>query len=57
MFSSAPVATRWRGRDGAHFIASGALFGGLALFGAWYGLKEGFSSNLFWYFWGLIAAG
>jgi hypothetical protein len=39
------------------FIASGSLFGGLALFGAWYGLKEGYSSNLFWYFWGLISAG
>jgi hypothetical protein len=39
------------------YIASGSLFGGLALFGAWYGLKEGYSSNLFWYFWGLISAG
>jgi hypothetical protein len=37
--------------------ASGALFGGVALFGAWYGIKEGYSSNLFWYFWGMIAAG
>ena len=39
------------------YIASGSLFGGVALFGAWYGLKEGYSSNLFWYFWGLISAG
>jgi len=39
------------------YIASGLLFGGLALFGAWYGLKEGYSSNLFWYFWGLISVG
>ncbi len=38
-------------------IASGALFGGVALFGAWYGIKEGYSNNLFWYFWGMIAAG
>jgi hypothetical protein len=39
------------------YIASGSLFGGLALFGAWYGFKEGYSNNLFWYFWGLISAG
>jgi hypothetical protein len=38
-------------------VASGALFGGVALFGAWYGIKQGYSDNLFWYFWGLIAAG
>ena len=39
------------------YIASGAVFGGVALFGAWYGVTQGYSSNLFWYFWGLIAAG
>lgn len=38
-------------------MASGALFGGVAILGAWYGIKEGYSQNLFWYFWGLIAAG
>jgi hypothetical protein len=38
-------------------VASGLLFGGVALFGAWYGIKQGYSSHLFWYFWGLIAAG
>jgi hypothetical protein len=38
-------------------VASGALFGAVALMGAWYGVKEGYSSNLFWYFWGLISAG
>jgi hypothetical protein len=38
-------------------VASGALFGGVALFGAWYGIEQGYSSHLFWYFWGLIAAG
>jgi hypothetical protein len=51
----------WRlvGEGGMAFIsiASGALFGGVALFGAWYGLTEGYSSNLFWYFWGMISAG
>jgi hypothetical protein len=40
-----------------YYVASGALFGGVALFGAWYGLTEGYSTNLFWYFWGMIAAG
>lgn len=39
------------------YIASGSLLGGVALFGAWYGLTEGYSSHLFSYFWGLIPAG
>jgi hypothetical protein len=39
------------------YVASGAVFGGVALFGAWYGITEGYSTNMFWYFWGLIAAG
>jgi hypothetical protein len=39
------------------YVASGSLFGGVALLGAWYGVTEGYSSHLFWYFWGLIAAG
>jgi len=38
-------------------IASGAVFGGVALVGGWYGVKVGYSANLFWYFWILIAAG
>jgi len=39
------------------YCASGSLFGGVALMGAWYGVNKGYSSNLFWYFWGLISAG
>lgn len=39
------------------YVASGTLFGGLALLGAWYGVTQGYSDGLFWYFWGLIAAG
>jgi hypothetical protein len=39
------------------YTASGAMFGGVALAGAWYGLTEGYSSSLFWYFWGMIVAG
>lgn len=38
-------------------IASGAIFGGVALLGAWYGVTAGYSDALFWYFWGLITAG
>jgi hypothetical protein len=39
------------------YVASGSMFGGLALFAGWYGVKQGYSSNLFWYFWALITAG
>jgi hypothetical protein len=39
------------------YTASGAVFGGVALVGAWYGVTQGYSSNLFWYFWGMIVAG
>ena len=39
------------------YVASGTIFGGVALIGGWYGVTEGYSTNLFWYFWGLIAAG
>jgi hypothetical protein len=38
-------------------IASGAIFGGVALFAAWYGVTEGYSHNLFAFIWGLTAAG
>lgn len=38
-------------------VASGTIFGGVAILGAWYGIEQGYSRNLFWYFWGLIAAG
>jgi hypothetical protein len=51
----------WRlvGEGGMAFftIASGALFGGVGLIGAWYGLTQGYSRELFWYFWGMSAAG
>jgi len=51
----------WRlvGEGGMAFakIASGALFGFVALFGAWYGINQGYASNTFWYFWGMISAG
>jgi hypothetical protein len=38
-------------------VASGLLFGGVAGLGGWYGVKVGYSANLFWPFWTLIAAG
>jgi hypothetical protein len=39
------------------YTVSGAVFGGVALVGAWYGLTQGYSNTLFWYFWGMIVAG
>ena len=39
------------------YVASGSVFGGLAAFAAWYGFKQGFPASLFWYLWGLSAAG
>ncbi len=40
-----------------YIAASGALFGGLALFGASYGITEGFPEGLFWYLWSMVAVG
>ncbi len=57
VFSSALWRLVGEGGMALAYIASGSIFGGLALFSGWYGLKEGFSSHLFWYLWGLIAAG
>ena len=57
VFSSAVWRLVGEGGTPLATLASGALFGGVALFGAWYGIKQGYSSNLFWYFWGLIAGG
>jgi hypothetical protein len=57
VFSSAVWRVVGEGGMPLIHIASGAVFGGVALFGAWYGITRGYSSNLFWYFWGLIAAG
>jgi hypothetical protein len=57
VFSSALWRLVGEGGMPLTYIASGSVFGGVALLGAWYGVKEGYSSNLFWYFWGLIAAG
>ena len=45
------------GGMGAVYLMSGAVFGGLALVAARYGLTEGFPDRLFWYFWGLTSAG
>jgi len=38
-------------------VASGLIFGGVGLIGGWYGVTVGYSRNLFWPFWILIAAG
>jgi hypothetical protein len=57
VFSSAVWRVLGEGGMPLANIASGVAFGGVALFGAWYGVTQGYSSTLFWYFWGLIAAG
>jgi hypothetical protein len=57
VFSSVVWRVLGEGGMPLYTIASGAMFGGVALFGAWYGIEEGYSRNLFWYFWGMIAAG
>jgi hypothetical protein len=57
IFSSALWRLIGEGGTALTYVVSGSLFGGLALFTGWYGLREGFSSKLFWYLWGLIAAG
>jgi hypothetical protein len=57
VFSSGLWRLVGEGGTALAYVASGSLFGGVALFGAWYGFTEGYSSHLFWYFWGLIAAG
>jgi Protein of unknown function (DUF3137) len=57
LFSSALWRLVGEGGMPLLYVASGALFGGVALLGAWYGVTEGYSRNLFWYFWGMIAAG
>ena len=45
------------GGMGAVYVMSGAVFGGLALVAAQYGLTEGFSPQGFWYWWSLTALG
>lgn len=57
IFSSALWRLVGEGGTALTYVVSGSIFGGLALFSGWYGLKEGFSNKLFWYLWGLITAG
>lgn len=51
----------WRivgeGGTSLYYIASGAMFGGVALVGVQYGLTQGYSRELFWYWWFMIALG
>lgn len=57
VFSSSLFRIIGEGGMGAAYIASGAMFGGLAAFAAKYGVTEGFPELLFWYLWGVTAAG
>jgi hypothetical protein len=57
IFSSALWRIVGEGGMALTYVASGSLFGGLALISAWYGLKEGFPGKLFWHLWSLTVAG
>ena len=39
------------------YVASGTIFGGVALFAGHYGITAGFPSQLFWYLWGMVTVG
>jgi hypothetical protein len=39
------------------YVASGTLFGGLAAWGAWFGLAAGFPAEVWWHLWGMVVAG
>lgn len=57
VFSAPPWRLVDEGGMALTYVASGAMFGGVALIGARYGLTTGYSSQTFWYFWGMIGAG
>lgn len=57
VFSTSLFRIIGEGGLGAVYVMSGAVFGGLALVAAQYGLTEGFSPQGFWYWWGLTSAG
>lgn len=57
VFSSSLFRIVGEGGMGAAYIASGSMFGGLALFAARYGLTEGFPDVVFWYLWSMTGAG
>ena len=57
VFSTSLFRIIGEGGMGAVYVMSGAVFGGLALVAARYGVTEGFSPQGFWYWWGLTAAG
>ena len=57
VFSSALWRLVGEGGMAMIYVASGALFGGVALFAGHYGTMVGFPPQLFWYLWGMVAAG
>lgn len=57
VFSSSLFRLIGEGGMAAVYTASGALFGGLAVFAANFGMTAGFPDVFFWYLWGLTAFG
>ncbi len=57
VFSSSLFRLIGEGGMAAAYVMSGAVFGGLALVSARYGLTEGYSEALFYTLWGLTLAG
>ena len=57
MFSSALWRLVGEGGMALIYVASGTIFGGVALFAGRYGITAGFPSQLFWYLWGLVTVG
>ena len=57
VFSSAPWRLVGEGGMALVYVASGSIFGGLALVAGHYGITAGFPPQLFWYLWGMVAVG
>jgi len=57
VFSSALWRLVGEGGMALIYVASGTIFGGVALFAGRYGITAGFPSQLFWYLWGLVTVG
>ncbi|MEO7271336.1 MAG: DUF3137 domain-containing protein [Vicinamibacterales bacterium] len=57
VFSSALWRLVGEGGMALVYVASGSMFGGLALVAGRYGITVGFAPQLFWYLWGMVVAG
>ncbi|MEP7116152.1 MAG: DUF3137 domain-containing protein [Acidobacteriota bacterium] len=57
VFSSSLWRLVGEGGMAATYLMSGAMFGGLAVFAANYGIREGFPARMFWTLWPMTGAG